>query len=42
MQRHGGELKIESEWGKGSRFTLTFPASRVQEINDVLVETKHI
>jgi len=42
MQRHGGELKIESEWGKGSRFTLTFPASRVQVINDVLVETKHI
>jgi two-component system phosphate regulon sensor histidine kinase PhoR len=29
MQRHGGELKIESEIGKGSRFTLIFPASRV-------------
>jgi two-component system phosphate regulon sensor histidine kinase PhoR len=29
MQRHGGELKIESELGKGSRFTLIFPASRV-------------
>ena len=29
MQRHGGELKIESELGKGSRFTLVFPASRV-------------
>jgi two-component system phosphate regulon sensor histidine kinase PhoR len=29
MQRHGGELKIESELGKGSKFTLTFPASRV-------------
>jgi two-component system phosphate regulon sensor histidine kinase PhoR len=29
MQRHGGELKIESELGKGSKFTLIFPASRV-------------
>ena len=29
MQRHGGELKIESELGKGSIFTLIFPASRV-------------
>ena len=29
MQRHGGDLKIESELGKGSRFTLIFPASRV-------------
>ena len=28
MQRHGGELKIESELGKGSKFTLIFPASR--------------
>jgi len=29
MQRHGGELKIESELGKGSRFSLIVPASRV-------------
>ncbi len=29
MQRHGGDLKIESELGKGSRFILIFPASRV-------------
>jgi len=29
MQRHGGELKIESEMGKGSKFTLIFPVSRV-------------
>lgn len=28
MQRHGGELKIESELGKGSKFTLIFPSSR--------------
>jgi two-component system phosphate regulon sensor histidine kinase PhoR len=30
MQRHGGELKIESELGKGSRFTLVFPAARTE------------
>ncbi len=29
MQRHGGELKIESELGKGSKFSLIFPASRI-------------
>jgi two-component system phosphate regulon sensor histidine kinase PhoR len=28
MQRHGGELKIESELGKGSKFSLIFPSSR--------------
>jgi two-component system phosphate regulon sensor histidine kinase PhoR len=28
MQRHGGELRIESELGKGSKFSLIFPASR--------------
>ena len=30
MQRHGGELDIESEPGKGSTFRLVFPASRVR------------
>jgi two-component system, OmpR family, phosphate regulon sensor histidine kinase PhoR len=29
VQRHGGELRIESQVGKGSTFMLTFPASRV-------------
>ncbi|WP_137892213.1 phosphate regulon sensor histidine kinase PhoR [Ramlibacter sp. 2FC] len=29
-QRHGGELRIESQLGKGSRFTLLFPANRVR------------
>jgi two-component system phosphate regulon sensor histidine kinase PhoR len=29
MQRHGGELRIESELGKGSKFSLVFPASRI-------------
>jgi two-component system phosphate regulon sensor histidine kinase PhoR len=32
MQRHGGELRIESELGKGSRFILIFPASRVVNV----------
>ena len=31
MQRHGGELAIDSEVGKGSRFRLVFPAARVRE-----------
>lgn len=29
-QRHGGELRISSTPGKGSRFALVFPASRVR------------
>ena len=31
MQRHGGELKIESQLGKGSTFSLIFPSNRVRE-----------
>jgi two-component system phosphate regulon sensor histidine kinase PhoR len=31
VQRHGGELDIQSEPGKGSRFRLIFPAARVQD-----------
>ena len=30
-QRHGAELRIESTVGKGSRFALLFPATRVRE-----------
>jgi two-component system phosphate regulon sensor histidine kinase PhoR len=29
MQRHGGELQIQSEQGKGSTFNLIFPSSRI-------------
>ena len=29
VQRHGGQLRIESEPGRGSRFMLSFPASRM-------------
>lgn len=34
MQRHGGELLVESEVGKGSRFRLVFPAARVRQASD--------
>jgi two-component system phosphate regulon sensor histidine kinase PhoR len=30
VQRHGGEIDIQSEPGKGSRFRLIFPAARVR------------
>jgi two-component system phosphate regulon sensor histidine kinase PhoR len=32
VQRHGGEIEIHSEVGKGSRFKLVFPAARVRRV----------
>jgi signal transduction histidine kinase len=29
MQAHGGNVSVESEIGKGSKFTLTFPRKEV-------------
>ncbi|MFG6428580.1 phosphate regulon sensor histidine kinase PhoR [Roseateles sp. LYH14W] len=34
MQRHGGELMVQSEVGKGSRFRLAFPAARIRQASD--------
>jgi two-component system, OmpR family, phosphate regulon sensor histidine kinase PhoR len=34
MQRHGGELDIQSELGKGSCFRLVFPPARTRESGD--------
>ncbi len=35
-QRHGAELRIESEFGKGAMFSITFPANRVRAIDMAL------
>ncbi len=37
-QRHGGELRIDSQVGKGSRFSLVFPASRLVETENASPE----
>jgi two-component system, OmpR family, phosphate regulon sensor histidine kinase PhoR len=33
MQRHAGEIQIESEPGKGATFRLVFPSSRVRQVS---------
>jgi len=34
MQRHGGELLIDSQLGQGSRFELVFPPARLRGLSD--------
>ena len=34
VQRHGGELVIDSELGRGSTFRLQFPAARVRRVSE--------
>jgi two-component system, OmpR family, phosphate regulon sensor histidine kinase PhoR len=38
VQRHGAELKIDSELGKGSRFAFTLPANRVVQMLQRMAE----
>ena len=41
-QRHGGELKIDSELGKGSRFRVALPAARVRAGEALGVEAARV
>ncbi len=42
VQRHGGELDIHSELGKGSSFSLVFPAARVRLIEPTPMRALHL
>ena len=33
VQRHGAELHVDSQLGKGSRFCIIFPASRIRQVH---------
>jgi two-component system phosphate regulon sensor histidine kinase PhoR len=41
VQRHGGELDVKSELGKGSSFSLIFPAARVRLIEPTPTRALH-
>jgi two-component system phosphate regulon sensor histidine kinase PhoR len=41
VQRHGGELDVQSEPGKGSSFSLIFPAARVRLIEPTPTRALH-
>ncbi|HEX3141906.1 MAG TPA: phosphate regulon sensor histidine kinase PhoR [Rhizobacter sp.] len=42
VQRHGGELDVQSELGKGSSFSLIFPAARVRLIEPTPSRALHL
>ena len=42
VQRHGGELDVQSELGKGSSFSLVFPAARVRLIEPTPTRALHL
>jgi signal transduction histidine kinase len=33
VKKHGGEISFETEWGKGTTFTIRLPVEPVEEIN---------
>ncbi len=39
-QRHGAELRIQSQLGQGSRFAVVFPAMRVAEVRAALAQAQ--